>query len=109
MHWNYRVIRHDDSNEHRTYIWFGIHEVFYDDNGVPAACTENAMAPYWEPEENGEDVLRMMNLAFNKPVLEYSDFSPGGKYFGNSMWAKDDIETAMENGTLDDLLKDLGE
>lgn len=37
-HWNHRVIRQQDADDS---YYVAIHEVHYDDKGVPAAYTEN--------------------------------------------------------------------
>lgn len=103
MFWNYRVIRHDPKPGDPSHIWYGLHEVFYDDNGEPAGCTLNAIAPIWGEEDSGEEVLQMMGQAFGRPIIDFHDFDPGGKYYGNSMFAIDDTEMKVLTGNLEDL------
>ena len=38
MNWNYRVILHDKDEDQ----WYGLHEVFYDDDGQVTSWTEHA-------------------------------------------------------------------
>lgn len=70
MTWNYRVVRKVYNDE--TILW-GIHEVFYDDEGNPKAVTVDAIAPESESEEGIKTVLEWMLAALEKPILEYSD------------------------------------
>lgn len=70
MSWNHRVVK-------RTYpngdVSFGIHEVFYDDNGNVTGCTED---PIGIVEDTKQDLYTTLNLlfdAFSKDVLIYED------------------------------------
>jgi len=69
-HWNYRVISHDkDGGE-----WYGIHEVYYDDEEVPHSVSTNESPIYGEsPTEIGW-TLDKMKEALKKPTLKFSYF-----------------------------------
>lgn len=70
MSWNHRVMRHIEENGDE---WFGIHEVFYEDNGSIKNWTVDAMDPHGEsPFELGTDLARMM-AALTKPILDHRD------------------------------------
>jgi hypothetical protein len=69
-HWNHRVMRHVEPDGH---VWFGIHEVFYDDTGRPEGWSEPAEAPAGETLEELAANLAQMTEALKQPVLEYED------------------------------------
>ncbi len=72
MSWNYRVVR--KAYEKETVL--GIHEVYYNDKGIPSMVTVDAMDVEVTDVE-GLHILRgvlgMMLKATDKPILEYSD------------------------------------
>lgn len=72
MTWNYRVIQYDDGS-------FGLHEVFYDDNGKPNACTESAAGFVPCAEEGLEGIIKSLENALNDagqyPVLDREIFT----------------------------------
>jgi hypothetical protein len=71
MTWNYRVIKSHLPNGEEE---FGIHEVYYDENGNPSMTTERAIAAYGETlDELRADVQRQLE-ALSKPVLTMDDF-----------------------------------
>ena len=69
MSWDYRVvIKRSTSMEH-----YGIHEVYYNEEGGTDYCTDTPCDPYGETlEELKENVLQMMG-AFLEPIIEYDD------------------------------------
>ncbi len=69
MSWNYRVIRHKNDQEE----WFNIHEVYYR-NDKPVSITENSCAPFGSSKEELRADFELMLKAFDKEVLDYSDF-----------------------------------
>lgn len=71
MTWNYRVVRQVEIDERgREEVCYGIHEVYYDEDGVPTTCTVNPVAPFGEsPDELAEDMDRMRK-ALEEPVLD---------------------------------------
>jgi len=77
MSWNHRVIRQVCDGE----VFFGIHEVFYNDEGVPDMCTEDAVGVFGEDMEGLIQTLEWMRKALGQPILEMADFEEGGKHF----------------------------
>ena len=77
MGWDYRVIEFVDPDSGP---WFAIHEVFYDDAGIPNSYTE-APARVVSCDDGGNDkplvwVIDRMREALDKPVLRETDFNP---------------------------------
>jgi hypothetical protein len=76
MHWNYRIIRHDDDK----HSWFGLHEVFYD--GSISGWTENPITFVCDADEGTEGITDALNHALKDalehPFLIESEL-PGGK------------------------------
>ena len=81
MSWNYRTVRHkgkpfkgipqDD--------WYGIHEVYYDGADKPRSVTAKPTHPSGEDVVELRSCIDMMLGAFEKPVLDYDDFSSGAE------------------------------
>ena len=71
MSWDYRVVRKILSGEGYTTTQYGIHEVYYDDDHVPASCTINPVTPYGESEDELAQDVRHYASALEKPVLDY--------------------------------------
>ena len=71
MSWNYRVIRRTHERGPDT---FGIHEVYYDNEDKPNACTVDPVSPYGETLEELKSDLDRMWKALEKPALDYSYF-----------------------------------
>ncbi len=72
MTWNYRVVKtvHEDG-----YTSYGIHEVFYDDDGLPCACTQDPIDVFADSEQELREVYNMMKEAFEQAVLTDEDFT----------------------------------
>ncbi|MDN7700036.1 hypothetical protein QZM15_16320 [Burkholderia sp. AU44665] len=70
MIWNHRVIEHEANGEK----WRSIHEVYYDDTGVPWAYTENPTPVQWSEGDNPTWILDQMHKALDAPVLRETDF-----------------------------------
>ena len=64
MTWNHRVIRYADGT-------LGIHEVYYNKDGIVFGFTEDAVGPVGEDKVELLTVLRRMAECIDKPVLEY--------------------------------------
>ena len=63
-HWNYRVVRYADGE-------YGLHEAYYGIEDRPL-ITERSIIGLDEPiKESFEETVKMMRLAFKKPVLDY--------------------------------------
>jgi hypothetical protein len=71
MFWNHRVIEHTDPNGAKVY---GIHEVYYDNDGNLQAYTEDAVGITWDEGEDPMEIVERMVACMRKPVLKASDF-----------------------------------
>ena len=79
MSWNYRVIYHPaekyvmGNTEIDSEEYYGIHEVYYDENGNESLY---AIKPevIGESIEVLEDILEMMKYSLNKKILKKEDF-----------------------------------
>jgi len=70
MTWNYRVVKRTVGEA----TGYGIHEVYYSDDGSPEMCSEHPSLPYGEtPDELAQDLLHFAQ-ALEKPVLDYDSF-----------------------------------
>lgn len=63
-HWNYRVIRH----KNRGVVYFGLHEVYYNEDGIDL-WTESAVAAIGDSPYELRETLGKMLSALDKPVL----------------------------------------
>ena len=70
MTWNYRVIR----KVNKLGEYFGIHEVFYLEDGENDAVTQDSIAPYGETLGELKESYELMKEAFDAPVMDYDDF-----------------------------------
>ena len=72
MSWNYRIIKTITNGVFGTeHISYAIHEVYYDKDGNPNACSQNAIAPYGEDSVDSLKAdFELMKKAFEKPVLD---------------------------------------
>lgn len=69
-HWNIRIIHHDKSELH----WFGVHEVFYNDDDSIYAYTKDAIDISGETEEDVKNYVQMIVIDINRfPVLKESE------------------------------------
>lgn len=67
--WNYRLLRRQ--TEHGGQV--AIHEVYYDENGDPRACTKEPVAIAAGEVDRLEEDMELMTEAFEKPVLNYEN------------------------------------
>lgn len=68
MSWNYRVvIKENDTGENE----YGIHEVFYDDEGKVIGMTENSLVPVCSTADDLSYEMDMMLEAFKREVLKF--------------------------------------
>lgn len=71
--WNYRVLAHDFKGE----VCFQIHEVHYNDEGVPISYTERAVPAMGDENlDTLKEDLEYMLKALDEPVLVYGDNFP---------------------------------
>ena len=71
MTWNYRVIKTIDSTGGLSY---GVHEVYYDENRMPRAYTEQPVPLYADTLPELISDLERMRAALSAPVLTEADF-----------------------------------
>ena len=64
MSWNHRVVRHSQGGK----TWFGIHEVYYDDNGKIKFWTENPVKPMGGTLKELQEELAMFSDAAGKAM-----------------------------------------
>lgn len=70
MTWNYRVIKRYIGDEES----YGIHEVYYDDNGYLDAYSENPIAPHGNSFNELIEDFEHYSRALKEPVLSEKDF-----------------------------------
>lgn len=71
MSWNYRVV-------HGVCGGFTIHETYYEQDGVTIKfCTERPINPFGETFEELEECITLMEEAFNKPTVDWDDYTWG--------------------------------
>lgn len=104
MSWNYRVVRrtfqiptHEGENEE---VLYGIHEVYYNDNGEIWTLTEEPVEVISETAEHMAEVLSMMKRALELPVLDYDEL------VANNVWIPpsseiSELQSAAETGDIE--------
>lgn len=70
--WNHRVVR----KTYRGETMLGIHEVYYDDEGIPEMVTVEPVGAVGDTLLELKEELLSMLAAFGKPILEYDDIPP---------------------------------
>ena len=70
-HWNHRVIEFTQADGSK---WLAIHEVHYDDDGLPFAYAESPADVSGESAEELSQTLEWMRAAIGLPHLAESDF-----------------------------------
>lgn len=73
MSWGHRVLHHEPNKWGEE--WYAIHEVHYNDEDRPVACTTDPVAPGSETLEGLVQELEWMLAAAKLPVLEYAQFT----------------------------------
>ena len=97
MTWNHRVIR----KVYKSETLLGIHEVFYNDKGVPELVTNNPVKVVGDNLEGMQQTLDWMQKALGEPILEFSDFDEGGKYYKDSEELFDISTDGVDGNALD--------
>jgi len=78
-YWNYRVLRRVHKlPDGKLYEQFGIYEVYYSD-GQPDMCSVKPERVICESVEELKETLQRMKTAFDKSILEYTDFDDNKK------------------------------
>ena len=76
MSWNYRMVCHPSKEIEGLeigYEYYGIHEVYYDENGNPDYYAINA-CPMAETAEELKNILNMMQKGVEKEILDEKIF-----------------------------------
>ena len=63
-HWNYRILKHND----KTGTWFGLHEVYYNEDGSINSYTQDAIAFGDSPQEVRNVLRQMLDDAESRSV-----------------------------------------
>ena len=69
MTWNYRIV-------HKVYKGvdeYGIHEVYYNDDGAPKTVTIEPVGPYGNTYEEFIDDMAAYVSALARPIIEYDE------------------------------------
>jgi len=76
-HWNHRIVKRKEKGLDGKDEWFyGIHEVYYDENDKPYMLTKEPIDITGETEEDLKLGYKQMERAFDLPVLDYDDDFP---------------------------------
>jgi len=94
MTWNHRVLTREYKGFNEAEVLFEIHEVFYNDDGIPEMCTEDAVSVVGDNLAELKQTLRWMRKALRQPILNYADFEEGGKYYTNWRGEIEDVACA---------------
>jgi hypothetical protein len=80
--WNYRILhcRVRSLNDEFEDV-YGIHEVYYGEDGTPRAVTVNAVGPHGETLDEFTADFQRYARALDRPALEMTDFEPGGRFY----------------------------
>lgn len=75
MSWNYRVVRRRHEYGGKDVYTFGIHEVYYNDEGKPRNLTVDPVTLCGQSREDVREDLELMLGAFSSPVLDYDEIN----------------------------------
>ena len=70
MSWNHRVIAYREGRE----FWYQIHEVYYDENGVPEMYTKGAVTVVASTFKALDWQLDRLKECLSKPILSAENF-----------------------------------
>ena len=70
MSWNHRLLAHKDGDD----VFFQIHEVHYDKNGIPNGYTSNGVSVGSDSIAGVKGVLEKMIKCIDKPILSVENF-----------------------------------
>lgn len=75
-HWNYRIVKHDEEFDS-----YGLHEVYYDDDGYPIGMTKNPVELSATSRERLlQQIETALNDAKNRPLLDESEIPGNDEY-----------------------------
>lgn len=75
MRWNYRMVRINEE-------WIEVHEVYYDEDGVPIARTENPVGVEGNSPDEIHVCLDLMREALDLPELDDAVFDFSAEHAG---------------------------
>lgn len=70
MSWNHRIVKRAEGDK----VYYSIHEVYYNDQGVPESISETPIGVMEESKQDVMITLRRMERAITMPTLNYEDF-----------------------------------
>jgi len=70
MTWNYRIVKRGEDEE----IFYGVYEVYYNENGEPYLVTEDPINLQAETVEELVEDMTYISKAFEESILTYEDF-----------------------------------
>ena len=70
MTWNHRLVK----RTHGAQVLYGIHEVYYDEQGNPESITQDPVVVSEQSKGDVMTTLRHMERALTMPTLNYEDF-----------------------------------
>jgi hypothetical protein len=73
MSWNHRILAHKQEDES---VYFSIHEVFYNGEGIPNGYTSNPITIGSEDLKGIKWTLNRMKECVKKPILWAGDYFP---------------------------------
>jgi hypothetical protein len=96
MTWNFRIFRHKDKH-----VWYGLHEVFYNDQGVPETYATEPDAVGDTIDELIDSLVLMIRDAGAcqkaKKILTKKDFEKGGRYYASFQAWEKEVEDAVQS------------
>lgn len=82
-HWNHRVVKKiyrgvDRLGNRWEEIWYGIHEAYYDDQGLVFAITEEPVAIIGDNYKKLKETVEWVMNCVDKPILDYDKIPEEG-------------------------------
>jgi hypothetical protein len=70
MSWSYRIVKTNVGGV----SWFGVHEVYYDDEGKPTMVSQESVSLEEETVDDLDFLIGKIKIAMKQPILNYEDF-----------------------------------
>lgn len=101
MTWNFRLVKRADSKSKR--VQYGVHEVFYNDQGKPFTMTEDPVDITGESKKETREYLEMILKDISRfPVLDLRRLR-----WAKPPWNPGDMKDSKSFSSVKALLKDL--
>ena len=96
-YWNTRIIKHNVSETFKNgkeyhEIWYGVHEVYYDEKGNIIGWTQEPIDVMFEDKYEFVDVLNSIVEASKHPILEELKDKDGNNYIEKTNIMLDNLE-----------------